>query len=556
MEHRVIRYLSLIGLLFWAGCARMVTPVGGPKDVTPPTIVKEIPANRSTNFTGNSFKITFNEYVVLNSTTDNVLISPPPRTAPTYTLTGKSLVVKLADTLQPNQTYNFAFTNCIKDFTEGNPIPIYNYAFSTGNYIDSFMLKGRVVDALTTKPVSEVMVMAYRAHDDSLPLTTRPDFVTKSSSDGQFEIPNVPAGCYKLFALKDGNKNFLFDRSNEPIAFLHTCVDAIPITDTTRNDSLTKPRTSNPQSDCILRLFEEADTLQAFSKIQNKEMGKYELIYRNKVNNVQARFLSHNAVDYFQIVEDKTITWFCKDSVKDTLYVEVIVNENCCDTLKLLPFKKKEQRGRRTDKGEFLKVTAQQAGELYKPLVLHFSYPVRPADSIPALFITKNKRAENDTTYITLTVADSFVHEITLPLRLEEKVSYQLILADSLLWGYNNLPNDSVKIDFVAKTTKDYGALRMSYLIPDTTNYVVQLLDSKDAVIDERHLRESQEVFYNHLAVGEYKIKVIADSNGDGKWTTGNYKQQMLPEQIIYFPKSIYIRGNWELEEQFEIPLQ
>ena len=70
--------LFLFAICCLAGCAKIVTPVGGPKDVTPPEVVKEVPPSGQTHFTGNVIRISFNEFVTLENTMENVLISPPP----------------------------------------------------------------------------------------------------------------------------------------------------------------------------------------------------------------------------------------------------------------------------------------------------------------------------------------------------------------------------------------------------------------------------------------------------------------------------------------------
>ena len=215
----ILRLMLLTAVLF-TSCAKIVTPTGGPKDVTPPTITKESPPNGCKNFKGNTIKISFSEFVTLNNTFENVLISPPLSQQPTYLLSGKTLIIKFNDTLQSNQTYNIGFASCIQDFTEENPIPFYNYAFSTGESVDTFMLKGKVIDAQTNSAVKGCFVFAYSQDIDSLPLTTKPQYITKTLPNGSFVIKNIRPGNYKIFALKDINNNLIYDLPNEEIAFL------------------------------------------------------------------------------------------------------------------------------------------------------------------------------------------------------------------------------------------------------------------------------------------------------------------------------------------------
>ncbi len=42
--------IFFIVILILTSCAKIVTPVGGPKDITPPKVIKEVPANNSVNF--------------------------------------------------------------------------------------------------------------------------------------------------------------------------------------------------------------------------------------------------------------------------------------------------------------------------------------------------------------------------------------------------------------------------------------------------------------------------------------------------------------------------
>ena len=106
---------TFIGLIF-INCANRGNPDGGPKDETPPVIVKAEPDNYSTNFKGKEIKIYFDEYVKMKDLTKQLIISPPMTTQPEITPIGsasKYITIKINDTLQPNTTYAFNFGNSI-----------------------------------------------------------------------------------------------------------------------------------------------------------------------------------------------------------------------------------------------------------------------------------------------------------------------------------------------------------------------------------------------------------------------------------------------------------
>jgi hypothetical protein len=50
------------------------------------------------------------------------------------------------------------------------------------------------------------------------------------------------------------------------------------------------------------------------------------------------------------------------------------------------------------------------------------------------------------------------------------------------------------------------------------------------------------------LEVGTYRVRVIYDLNGDGKWTTGDFTLHRQPEPVSYYPGEIELQPGWELE--------
>ena len=137
---RIITILAIALLL--VGCANVVMPSGGPKDTKSPVVLEASPANNSTDFKGKTIHLTFDEFIVLNNPSNNVMISPPMSKKPTYRTSGKTLIIKFEEQLQPNTTYSINFGDAIKDLHEGNIFKGYTFNFSTGGSIDSLSLKG------------------------------------------------------------------------------------------------------------------------------------------------------------------------------------------------------------------------------------------------------------------------------------------------------------------------------------------------------------------------------------------------------------------------------
>jgi len=201
------------------GCGQIGFPTGGAKDSIAPRLVSASPKLNSTQVTGNKITLTFDEYVELREAQTNVLISPFPKKTPAVDFKLKTVTVKLKDSLLPNTTYSINFGNAIVDINEGNPYKDFTYVFSTGDFIDTFSLEGKVLMAETGKADSTLIAMLYRNADDSAVQKNKPDYIGRLKGDGSFTFINLPAGNFKIYALKDGDGGKTYNSKKEVFAF-------------------------------------------------------------------------------------------------------------------------------------------------------------------------------------------------------------------------------------------------------------------------------------------------------------------------------------------------
>ena len=214
--------------LFILSCAKINSPSGGPKDLDAPMILKSQPENSTVMFTGKSFEVTFDEFVVLDKITEKFMVSPPIKTKPEVRLKGKSLVVSWEDTLADSTTYTFYFQDAIRDNNENNAIQNFQYVFSTGPVLDSLSLSGNVFGAYDLEVVPDVLVMMYSNLSDTAPRTLLPAYISKPDVSGGFLISNIKPGRFRLYALKDINGNKMYDLEDEAFAFCDSIIDITP----------------------------------------------------------------------------------------------------------------------------------------------------------------------------------------------------------------------------------------------------------------------------------------------------------------------------------------
>jgi hypothetical protein len=58
---------------------------------------------------------------------------------------------------------------------------------------------------------------------------------------------------------------------------------------------------------------------------------------------------------------------------------------------------------------------------------------------------------------------------------------------------------------------------------------------------------------FPYLDQGKYRLRVIYDLNGDGKWTTGDFNKDLQPEPASYYFQEINMKENWYDTEDWDI---
>ncbi|WP_089810743.1 Ig-like domain-containing protein [Chitinophaga sp. YR627] len=226
------------------GCANIVPPSGGPKDTLAPRLMDINPPDSTLHFKAKKVSFTFNEFVQVDNVFEKLIVSPTLKRTPSVTFKLRTVTMEIKDTLAPNTTYTFNFADAIRDNNENNPIQDFQYVVSTGDYLDSLQVRGFIIDAETGKPDSNVSVMIYRSDVDSIVSKEKPVYFARSKGNGAFWFRNMAPGDYKLFALKEEDRDLQYNQPKEMIAF---------------NDSLLHLRQQN-LSDITMLMFTEIDS--------------------------------------------------------------------------------------------------------------------------------------------------------------------------------------------------------------------------------------------------------------------------------------------------------
>lgn len=534
MSRVLTRFIKVIFLsLILASCANRGTPSGGEKDEEPPVIIEERPENFSTNFKSEEIRIYFNEYVTIKDLRQQLIISPPMDNDPIITPASgasKYITIKITDTLKANTTYAFNFGESIVDNNEGNPYPYYRYVFSTGDAIDSLSVKGYVEDALLKKPDTFISVMLYEVdstYTDSIVFKEKPRYITNTlDSVTNFSIDNIKAGTYKLIALKDKNGNFLFNQKDEKIAF--------------KEGYITVPTDSSFR----LNLFKEKANFKA---IKPKQEGEFKIAfgYEGDYETMRIKVLG-DTPEGFQ-------TRIVKDPKTDTLYYWykpkfeldstqfIVSNEKSIDTFK--------HRFRSFDPDSLVLKTVSSA-------TLNFEDDFTIEGNIPFTKIdtSKIKLIDRDSVIVPYKVEyDSIYNRYKFPVEKIEGQRYQLrMLPGTFTDFYDGINKDTLDYNFRTKAKSEYGNIRVN-IINAKFPLIVQLVDDDGDVLYEKYTTESPVVDFFDLLPKTYNLRVIYDTNGNGKFDTGNFLLGIQPERVSYAPKIDEVRANFDNIIQFTL---
>jgi hypothetical protein len=141
----------------------------------------------------------------------------------------------------------------------------------------------------------------------------------------------------------------------------------------------------------------------------------------------------------------------------------------------------------------------------------------------------------------------------TIEHQLKENQKYTLeILPNTITDFFGNRNKDTIRSVFITKKISDYGTLKIQ-LENKKSPIFVQLLNSRTSKVTKTiYLKKSNNTAtFTNLTPTTYLVRILVDKNNNGKWDSGDIMTQTYPEKVIYLPKPLEVRANWDLEETF-----
>ncbi len=529
---RINTFRILIIIFSILSCARRGRPEGGPKDEDKPIMVKAEPDYGTVNFKAKEIKLYFDEFIKLKDISTQLVISPPLKYQPIIVPQGtasKYISIRILDTLQENTTYTFNFGKSVIDNTEGNVLENFKYVVSTGDYIDSLSIKGSIKDALLLKPDKNIVVMLYKYSEkfkDSVVFTERPSYVGAMLDSVNYEISNIKEGKYVLLAMNDNNKNLKYNPKEDKIGFYNGVIE-------------TPTDLSYP-----LVLFPEDKTFKLPVKPSEISKGLIYFGYEGNADSLKIEVLSdknkdfrdHHAPD----IKTDTIKYWFSNYDRDSIQFK-LTNKGYSDKLSI-KLRKKEM--------DTLKLVSgtRSSLELRDTLKLSTNNPIYQLDT------TKIALYKSDSVMVKYTIeTDPSKLNMLLYFNKEFDTNYNLKLFAGAYSDIYGSINDSLVQKFNTKRPSNYSSVFITLKNVKSYPIIAQLINERGAIGATMHMLREEEIQFENIMPGRYKLRVIYDTNNNKKWDSGNYLVKTQPEEVLYFSTVLTANANWEIVETFTL---
>lgn len=500
-----------------------------------------------------------------------------------------------------NYTYSFSTGNQIDTLeVSGTVLAAENLEPVKGTLVGLYRLSDNQVDSIKNgTPVSEFDSMFSQE-----PLLR----VSRTDSRGHFVIRGIAPGSYRVVALTDMDGNFMYSQAAEAIGYNYdivvpTCAPDMR-QDTIWSDTIhirdikQVPYTHFRPDNIVLRQFVKEQVDRFFLKTERKEANMFQLFFSGPSHKLpQIKGLNFDETDAFVVEYTPkldTITYWIKDSAlinMDTL--RVIVNYDATDSLGNLavvndtseilskqPYEKRQKQlkkeieewkknlEKKRKRGEEVTDTIYRS----KPLEpkYEFNQQIAPDQSIYINIPTPIAKIDTSAIHLYIKQDDKWYNdrfalrqrqtenatprnlEIIAEWRAGAEYSFEVdTLAFTDIYGNTSNPYKSgIKV----KTEDEFSSLFVKPHYPDmdSLSIIIQMIDNSEKVIKQSLVIDGTAEFY-YVVPGDYYLRAIIDTNNNGKWDTGNFDENLQPEEVYYYSEKVSCREKWDVTREWNL---
>lgn len=554
----VVRIFYILFTLFlFISCAKQGMPPGGPKDTTPPEILRTEPSLGKTMVHPNtSVMVRFSEPINPASAKDAIFISPYPGTTIKYRWRGRNLKIYFPKPLETNRTYVVTLGTAIRDYRNNPMKSSFTLAFSTGAVLDRGKISGKVCAKGDQHTVD---IWAYQVTKGGTPNPSieKPDYLIQCSADGSFQLTNLAPFHYRLFAIRDRAGDRLYQPVEDAIG--------VPFCDV-KLDSETNIKVEN-----IFFRMSQADTLSP-SLVRS--------ILVNK-NHVVCQF--NEPVDISNKNTDSPLTIVSVADSMDTLSIEFYyIDPMNAQFIHLYTTKGMGNTNYKIQAVDIMDASGNPIDSAYN--TLQFSGTAEADTARPELIQSKPAFKEKtvnlvdpiqlsfseaiDSTQIRngLTLKDSADQTVDGTMKwlnpavcyfypdsaLMNQSHYQLALSGKGIQDLSGNGLADTVIFFRTINSDTLSEIAGTISDPDTTGqgaiYIMATQITNPEVKYTTSITEPGPYRIQSVLPGKYLIDAFRDENGNGKYSYGFPYPFTPAERFCIYPDTVKIRSRWPNE--------
>ena len=550
INRKITLIFILLSFILITRCANQLPPGGGEVDKIPPEIVKVFPEDGTTNFSKDYFELKFSEYVDKRSVRDAIFISPFIEGTFEYSWSGTTLEVTFPEKLKDDVTYTITIGTDVVDLNNKNRMAqSFTFSFSTGDKIDRRIISGRVYG----KEKEGIFIYAYRMDDsaDSL-LKRKPDYVSQTGGDGNFSLQGLGAGNYRIFAVNDKFRDYLYQQDQDEIGIPQTDI-FLSETDSIYTDiyfMLFNADVSNPRlisgimtdrNHMIVSANKVLDIKAIFSKnfsiVDSTENKNYEVAYAFKGKTKPEEFIlmfdsELNPSNQVYLLADTLIDLMGNIMIND--FTKVVVSDRP-DTNSIKIVSTEPAAGGLVD---FQKTE----------LKIFFDEAFNKDFKISAV-------ALSDTFNKPVDISVDFFDDAALLIKPDENLRpdkdylLKLQLGDFIDIAGNK--KDSLfTLKFRTISGLDFTGLSGNVINLDYTKNPVLILESVETPqLKYEHKPNLDKFEFTRVEPGKYFLWCYLDADSSGKYNYGWPEPIEFSERFSFHPDTLHLRPRWEVTD-------
>ena len=551
-------FILIFSFLIFFHCAKEGMPPGGAEDLTPPEVISTFPKADSTNVDiQTKIVLSFSERMNREKTEEAVFISPLPKKPFEFKWDKNRLTLIPAEPLLKDKTYVITVGTFASDLHGNKMKKPFTFAFSTGSFTNSGFISGdaRIED----KKEPGINIWAYVLSETTGvdPSKILPDYVTQTDKEGEYQLKHLALGRYRLFAVKDLNRDLLWNIDQELIGV--TSEDVIlskeRVTRENINFFLAKKDTTKPALvDC--RALDRNKIRLEFDKSLNPSSILNPDNYVIRPETDPDKNLKVNLV-YFQGTNTKNIYLVAEEQkfkekyrvivsgIKDESRNSIDTSQNSClfdgsvlsDTsglsiLSTLPPDK--------EKNVFLVTQIRiYFDEPPEKNSVENSFTLTDANGRE---VAGTKEWENPTACV-------FSPDSLLEGKTEYKMEFKENLKDLL---GNPLKTFPFIVNFTAIDPETLGSLSGKVELLDTEKkegiFIIAQKFEPPTVNYQKVLEKPGNFLFDAILPGKYIISAFLDADGNKKFSLGNPCPFIPSELKVFYSDTVSVRSRWETE--------